>query len=333
MVVGMRVLRLLLALLALLTLTVGQAAERVRLAMSPWAAWTPALGGEAQGLWRAQGIDVEVTVMSDDDQVRRALAEGRTELSLAMIGNHVGGIIAGQDLVILGETDWSHGGDKVVLRRGVKPADLRGATVGIYLDQPSVRFFLQRALQAYGLDDHAVRIAEVVDTAALADAFVNGTYPLVVDFDPEALRALREGDGRVLATSATFPGVIPEGFAMRRGALTAEVLERFFRGWFAAVRWSRDPANWSAYAALMRAKAFTARTTEADLLTMVAAVRIHEPGRALSENAAGGGLDGYLKEVAEYLRAGGTLPATWDAQRVVDTTAFRRAAQAEAVLP
>lgn len=321
------IMRGVLFLFALVALTNIDAAERVRLAMSAWAAWTPALAGEAQGLWQAHGIDIEVTVMPDDEQVRRALADGRTDLSLAMIGNHVGGIITGQDLVILGETDWSHGGDKVVIRRGVKPADLRGTTVGIYLNQPSVRFFLQRALQANGLDDHAIVIAEVVDSAALADAFVAGTYPLVVNFDPEALRSLREGDGRVLATSATFPGIIPEGFAMRRGALTPAVQERFFRGWFASVRWVRDPANWPTYAAIMRAKAFTARTTEADLLTMVAAVRIHEPAHALSENNAGGGLDKYLAELAEYLRASGTLPTMWNAQRVVDTTAFRLAAQ------
>lgn len=318
--------RVLLVLLLSCCATMSHSAERVRLAISAWAAWTPALAGEAQGLWRDLGIDAEVTVMANDDEVRRALAEGRTDLSLAMIGNHVGGILAGQDLVILGETDWSHGGDKVVMRRGVKPADLRGTTVGIYLDLPSVRFFLYRALAANGLSDADVQIAEVVDTAALSDAFVDGKYPLIVNFDPEALRAVREGDGRVLASSATFSGVIPEGFAMRRGALSSEVLERFFRGWFAAVAWSREPTNWPTYAALMRAKSFTTRTSEADLLTMVASVRIHDGKVAVERNAPGGGLDQYLKDLGEYLRAGGKLPATWDAKHVVDTTAFRAAA-------
>lgn len=301
-------------------------AERVRLAMSAWAGWTPALAGEAQGMWRDLGIDAAVTVMANDEEVRRALADGRTDLSLAMIGNHIGGIISGQDLVILGETNWSHGGDKVLLRRGLKPADLRGTTVGIYLDQPSVRFFLNRTLRAHGLADADIRIAEVVDTGALADAFVDGKYPLIVNFDPDALRALREGDGRVLASSATFPGVIPEGFAMRRGTLSPEVLERFFRGWFAAVAWTREPANWPTYAGIMRAKAFTTRTTEADLLTMVAAVRIHDAKTALERNAQGGGLTRYLSEVADYLRASDKLPTTWNAQQVVDTTAFRLAA-------
>jgi NitT/TauT family transport system substrate-binding protein len=306
---------------------VSHGAERVRLAISAWAAWTPALAGETQGLWRDLGIDAVVTVMANDDEVRRALADGRTDLSLAMIGNHVGGILAGQDLVILGETDWSHGGDKVVIRRGVKPADLRGTTVGVYLDLPSVRFFLHRTLIANNLSDADVHILEVIDSSSLADGFVDGKFPLIVNFDPEALRAVREGDGRVLASSATFPGVIPEGFAMRRGALSPDVLERFFRGWFAAVSWSREPKNWATYAALMRSKAFTTRTTEADLLTMVAAVRIHDTKTALERNAPDGGLDAYLKDVGEYLRAGDALPKTWDAKRVVDTTAFRAAAQ------
>ena len=308
-------------------LLLADAAERVRLVISPWAGWTPALAGEAQGLWRALGIDAEVRVLSDDDQVRRALADGNADLSLAMIGNHIGGILAGQDLVILGETNWSHGGDKVVIRRGVSAADLRGTTVGVYLDLPSVRYFLHRALLANNLSDADIRVEEVVDTSALADAFIDGKYPLIVNFDPEALRSMREGDGRVLASSATFPGVIPEGFAMRRGTLPPELLTRFFRGWFAAVTWSRDPANWQTYAALMRAKAFTPRTTEADLLTMVAAVRIHDAKVAHERNAPGDGLELYLKDLAEYLRSCGKLPATWDIERMVDTTAFRAATQ------
>lgn len=307
-------------------LLIAHAADRVRLVIAPWAGWTPTLAGETQGLWRDLGIDAEVRVLSDDDQVRRALADGSADLSLAMIGNHVGGILAGQDLVILGETNWSHGGDKVVIRRGVSAADLRGTTVGVYLNLPSVRYFLHRALVANGLSDTDIRIEEVVDTGTLADAFIDSKYPLVVNFDPEALRSMREGDGRVLASSATFPGVIPEGFAMRRGTLSPELLERFFRGWFAAVSWSRDPANWQTYAALMRTKAFTPRTTEADLLTMVAAVRIHDEKVATERNTPGGGLDQYLKDLGEYLRASGQLPATWDAKRVVDTTAFRAAA-------
>lgn len=313
-------------LLVVTLLTTAHAAERVRLAISPWAGWTPALAGETQGLWRELGIDAIVTVMGNDDEVRKALADGRADLTLAMIGNHVGGILAGQDLVIVGETNWSHGGDKVVMRRGVKPADLRGTTIGVYLDLPSVRYFLHRTLTANGLTDADVRVEEMIDTGALADAFVDGKYPLIVNFDPEALRSMREGDGRVLASSATFPGVIPEGFAMRRGTLSPELLERFFRGWFAAVAWSRDPRNWQTYASLMRAKAFTARTTEADLLTMVASVRIHDPKAAVERNTPNGGLDLYLKDLGEYLRSGGKLPATWDAKRVVDTTAFRAAA-------
>jgi NitT/TauT family transport system substrate-binding protein len=321
-------LRALLAVVLGLAAGDGSAAERVRLAIAPWAGWTPALAGEAQGLWRDLGIEVIVTVMANDDEVRRALAGGATDLSLAMIGNHVGGIISGQDLVILGEADWSHGGDKVVIRRGVKPADLRGTSIGVYLDQPSVRYFLHRTLIANGLSDADVRIDEVVDTGALADAFVDGKYPLIVNFDPEALRSVREGDGRVVASSATFPGVIPEGFAMRRGTIRPEVLERFFRGWFAAVAWARDPQHWATYVALMRARAFTARTSEADLLTMVAAVRIHDARSALARNEPGGGLARYLDEMADYLRAGGKLPATWDPGPMVDTTAFRLAAQA-----
>ena len=136
------------------------------------------------------------------------------------------------------------------------------------------------------------------------------------------------GDGRVLASSATFPGVIPEGFAMRRGALSPELLERFFRGWFAAVAWAQEPANWPPYAGIMRAKAFTQRTTEADLLTMVAAVRIHDAKTALGRNATDGGLTRYLSEVADYLRASDQLPTTWNVQRVLDTSAFRLAATA-----
>ncbi|MBA3699346.1 MAG: hypothetical protein H0W78_10880 [Planctomycetes bacterium] len=59
---------------------------------------------------------------------------------------------------------------------------------------------------------------------------------------------------------------------------------------------------------------------------MVASVRIHDARTALVRNATDGGLVHYLSEVADYLRASGKLPETWNVQRVVDTTAFRLAA-------
>jgi NitT/TauT family transport system substrate-binding protein len=40
-----------------------------------------------------------------------------------------------------------------------------------------------------------------------------------VNYDPQALRAEREGNGKVVATSATFPGCIPEGFVARTDVL------------------------------------------------------------------------------------------------------------------
>lgn len=321
-----------LALAILVTLASAlSAAERLRLGISAWAAWTPALAGQVNGIWQEEGIDVVVQVYPDDAAILADMEKGACDIALAMIGNFVGEQIKGRDLVILGEVDWSHGGDKVVIRRGLSTADLRGTTIGIYLDQPSVRFFLHRALGSYRLNDHDVVCEEVTDPIDLAQRFIDGRYPMIVNYDPQALRAVRQGNGTVVASSATFPGVIPEGFGMlraRRAQLSEETLAALFRGWFRCVAWSQQREHWDAYVEILRQGVFGPHSSEADLLTMVAAVSIHDPAAAALRNAPGGGLEAYLRDLGAYLRESGAVDAGWSPTPLLDTGAFLKACKA-----
>ena len=59
-----------------------------------------------------------------------------------------------------------------------------------------------------------------LEPEVLADNFIAGRFDVIVNYDPQALRAEREGDGQVAATSASYEGVIPKGLVAR-----ADVLE------------------------------------------------------------------------------------------------------------
>ena len=48
---------------------------------------------------------------------------------------------------------------------------------------------------------------------------MNGLFKVIVSYDPDALRAEREGNGRVVATSATYEGCIPEGMMVPNDVL------------------------------------------------------------------------------------------------------------------
>jgi len=301
--------RVVLALFMLLILAVPAFAKEYKVGMIHWIACSPLNVADVKGFWKEQGLDVQVVNFGSNQELNAALENKRIDVAQDMVGSWVGLSMAGVPLAILGETDWSHGGDKIIAKNGLDLTKLKGQTVGIYLEQPSVTFFLGKYLQANALKLSEVKTVEV-EPEAMTDNFIAGRMQLIVNYDPQALRAVKDGDGKVVATSATYPGVIPEGFVARSDVLKdidPADLTKFFKGWIKAVAWSKDPANWAEYAKILNAKTFEGEKPypEAELKEMLASVAVHDRQQQLERNTSG--LKTYLTELHAYLKENGLL--------------------------
>lgn len=292
-----------------LLFTVPGFAKDYKIGMIHWIAYSPLNVADVKGFWKEQGLNVEVVNFGSNQELNGALEHKKIDIACDMMGSWAGLWMNGVPLKIIGETDWSNGGDKIIVKKGLAPDSLKGQPVGIYLDQPSVTFFLNKYLSAQGLKLSDAKATEL-EPETLAENFIAGRFKAIVNYDPQALKAEREGGGEVAATSASYPGVIPEGFVARADVLQGipkDDLKKIFTGWIKAVAWSKDAAHWPEYMAILNAKTFAGEPPypEKDLRDMLAAVKIHDAKEQLARNESG--LPAYLAELRVFLKDNGLL--------------------------
>jgi NitT/TauT family transport system substrate-binding protein len=299
------------------------AADRVyKLGMCPWIAWAPINVADAKGMWTKRGITVQVINQLGEDT--SLIEQGRVDLAIDMIGNFIGMHQKGIDVTILGELDWSNGGDKIIARDPAKPLKA-GDSVGVYHHDPAVLMLLARYLETRNLSLSDIKVVEY-DPEALNGHFVAGSFAAILSYEPYSLQAEQDG-GKVVATSATFPGCMPEGLGGRREVIAAiprQDLKKILDGWLEAVRWSQDPANWAEYCQIVNARTFAEPTPfdEAAIKEMLANVKIHDPATLVARNAAGGGLAKHVDDTRLVLNKAGLLKSEFSATTLIDASAL-----------
>ncbi len=294
-----------------------------------WIGWSAAHVAEAKGFFKEAGVDVKVFNFNSNQEVHAAIKGKRIDLGFDMIGTIVGLYMNGEPVKILAETDWSHGGDKIIVKKGVDLGAKKGSAMGVYIQAPSIEYFLNLYLSQHGQKISDFKVAEM-DPEILSDNFIAGRLPVIVNYDPQALRAEREGDGEVAATSATYPGCIPEGMFARTDVLAEippEDLVKIIKGYVKAAEWLNQSANWGEYQKVLNEKTFSndADYSEKDLKEMLDSVKIHGSAELLERNKQGGGLDQYLTGLKAFLASNGMLKKDFDGKTLVDTGALTKA--------
>ncbi|MBU2552758.1 MAG: ABC transporter substrate-binding protein [Proteobacteria bacterium] len=293
-----------------------------KIATVAWAGWSPLHVAEAMGFWKEAGISVQVRDYDDPIVILEAIRAGRIDFAMDMAGTLVGLYMADTPVQALAETNWSDGGDKIIVKRGGDIRQSLGQTVGVFLNMPSCLYFLGTYLKTRDLKIGDFRIVEV-NPEDLTAQFVAGRIPVIVNYDPWATLALRQGDGVVLATSARFEGCIPEclwGYRDHLRQIPDEDVKKLLQGWVRAARWVNEPANWPDYARILRTRTFRANTplTDDDLRRYLDGVGIHAPAFMLERNRNGGGLERYLVSLRAFLQENGLLKKDFQVRDIFD---------------
>lgn len=314
------ILLLTLALLVSTAQAADPATHSYKIAMCPWIAWAPINVADAKGLWTKRGLKMQIVNQLGEDT--GAIEQRRVDLAIDMIGNFIGMQQKGIDITILGELDWSNGGDKVILRDKKQPTKA-GDTVGVYHNDPAVLMLLARYLETLKLTLSDVKVVEY-DPEALTGHFITGNFSTILSYEPYSLQAEQDG-GSVVATSATYPGCMPEGLGGRREAIAAipkEDLQKIIEGWLEAVRWSQDPANWAEYCTIVNTRTFAEPKPfdDAAIKHMLTNVSIHNHKDLIRRNAAGADLFKHVDDTRNVLSKAGMMKREFSAMTLVDTS-------------
>ena len=323
-----RLARCLLLGAAFLSGAAAAVAQTYKLVSDPWVAWAPATVAQDKGLWRQSLIDVSVVTCADGDAVQTFVA-GKADFAMMMAGTAIGLQASGQaDLIVLAEVDWSHGGDKILVKKGSKLADLKGKRVGIYEDSPAVMMFLAAKLKADGLSLADFKIVVVEDMDSLAQQFVAGRLACAISYEPFVAQATANGACEVIATTADFPGIMPECLVGHRRVvdkMPPEHLTALLTGWIDAVDWCQQPKNQKEFARICIQKVFAQeKVTPEQITAMLGNVRIHGRDELRVRNLEPNGIAAFLRDSAMFAGGGGGGKRL-DVATMLDTRPLHRA--------
>jgi len=304
-------------------------ARSYKIGTAPWIGFSPNNVADIKGFWKSQGVDAKVINFSNAQEMHNALIYNRIDIAHEMIGTWCGLYMKDIPLTIIAELDWSHGGDKIIIKKKQEIGSLKGQVIGMYNSTPAIIFFLNKYLAANHIKLSDVRLVEM-ELEGLADNFIANRFQFIVNCDPAALRAEKQGNGQVVASSDLYPGCIPEGYAIRTDVLKEipkHDLVKIFKGWIEAVKWIKNEANWEEYKKILNTKTFEGEKpySDEDLKQMVNAVRIHDEKILSERNKDGGGLLLYLNELKTMLKENNLFGKDFKPEDIFNNAAINEA--------
>lgn len=141
-----------------------------------------------------------------------------------------------EPVVILGVTDYSHGGDKIILRKNIKkPTDLKGKKIVLASNTVSL-WFLHNYLDKYGMSLNDVVIINQSPQLAPLLFREDASISAVVGWNPNIDDALNK-NSYVANTSADFPRAIYDLIVAKKDFVdkSPDVVEKFLTDYYAGI--------------------------------------------------------------------------------------------------
>jgi NitT/TauT family transport system substrate-binding protein len=185
-------------------------ATPVKLGYSSWAGWWPWAIAEEEGLFEANGANVELIWFDGYLASMEALAAGQLDANCQTLNDTISfaaDAVNGEVAVLV--NDNSAGNDKVIVAEEINTIeDMAGKEVA--LEEGVVGdFLLTLALEDAGMSRDDVTIRNL-ETGAAAAAFAAGQADAFAGWVPFWETALTREGSKELTSSAAFPGAIPD---------------------------------------------------------------------------------------------------------------------------
>jgi NitT/TauT family transport system substrate-binding protein len=272
----------------------------VRIGFSAWPGWFPWQVAQEQGLFAKNGVTADLTYFDSYTDSLTALSTGNLDANSQTLNDTLSSVSGGARQTIVLVNDNSTGNDQIIARRGIDGvADLKGRTVAV--EQGTVdHYLLLLALQKAGLSEKDITVKALLTDAAAA-AFVAGQVDAVGAFAPFTTTALELAGSRAIATSADFPGAIPDHLVFDADFVEdhPKEVQAMVDTWFDTLAWIND--NKDAAIAIMARKG---GVSDADYRTYDAGTTIftHEQNlAAFTPGQTPANLDFQARSIAAFL--------------------------------
>jgi NitT/TauT family transport system substrate-binding protein len=227
--------------LASCTATPAGPHHRIILGFSAWPGWFPWQVAQDEGLFAKNGVEVELKYYESYTDSLNALTTGAIDANSQTLNDTLASMSSGAKQTIVLVNDNSTGNDKIIARDGITGlVDLKGKRVAV--EQGTVdHYLLLLALEQVGLSPSDIQLV-AMPTDQAAAAFAAGQVDAVGAFAPFTTTALQRPGSRAIATSAEFPGAIPDHLVVAPGLVRdrPQDVQALVNTWFDALHWIRS---------------------------------------------------------------------------------------------
>jgi NitT/TauT family transport system substrate-binding protein len=218
---------------------------KIALGMSGWTGFAPLTLADKAGIFKKNGLDVELKMIPQKDR-HLALASEAIQCAATTVETHVAWNANGVPIVQIFQMDTSYGADGIVVRNDVKSfADLKGKEIGVSAPGTSPYFGLAWMLNKNGMSLKDVKLVSLEPQPA-ATAFVAGQNDAAMTYEPylSTVRA-NPAAGKILATTIDYPMVMDTvGCAPGWLKANAKAAQALTNSYFEALEMiKKDPAK------------------------------------------------------------------------------------------
>jgi NitT/TauT family transport system substrate-binding protein len=277
------------------------ATSSLRIGVPVWVGWMPWWVAQEKGLFKRNGVSVDLRNFAVQGDAVQALAGGKLDGASVATNDILTVNAAGPKATVVLLHDESAGADMLVTRGIDDPKKLKGQRIAVEVGGVS-HFFLDKLLAVQGLRETDVTVVNMAAADAGA-AFASGAINAAVTWEPFGTQAVKAG-GKRLLTSKDTPGAIVDVLGIRNEVLKKrpDQVRRLLQSWFDALD----------YVAQHRAESFgimakASGVSVAEFEEMWQGVRIfslQDNRKALTRPAGGGaGFHATVEEMGQFMMA------------------------------
>jgi len=208
------------------------------LGVSPMSGWYAWYGVDRTGIFEKNGVYVEIQFFSVYSDSLTAFYSGQVDGICIAASDTIAPLNEGVDFKVVLVNDNSAGADALVVQKdsGISSiADLKGKTVATEVGTLEHMFLLKM------LDDNGMTIDDVnfmnMTINDAGPAFISGSIDAAVLWEPTLSTTVKESGGKILYSTETEPGLIPDTLAVRQEVLdsSADYVQKIVDSWFEGV--------------------------------------------------------------------------------------------------
>lgn len=207
--------------------------EPFKIAIATWVGYGPFYVAQEKGFFEKEGLNVEISRIEDIGALRSALASKQLDGIVHTIDSWASSAAEGLQAKCILKIDESFGGDGIVVNKDVQSlADLKGKTVAFPQGLAGHYFFLH-LLKQNGVKSSDINV-QYMDAPDAASAFIANKVDAAFTWEPFLSEAGNTEHGKVLYTTADYPGLITDIFIIRNEVdkERKEDVKKFLSAWF-----------------------------------------------------------------------------------------------------